>query len=88
MPLLVAAGLEAAEADVRRLRDLGCEVLRCPGETPAARLDALVDQVNRRYGSNAVRYGSMGFDRKWRMRQERKSRAFTTRWEELLVAIG
>jgi len=52
----------------------------------ATRLDTLVDQLNRRYGTNAVRYGSMGFARQWRMRQQRKSRGFTTRWEELLVA--
>jgi len=55
-------------------------------DNASTRLDTLVDQLNRRYGSNTVRYGSMGFDRKWRMRQERKSRGFTTRWEELLVA--
>ena len=53
---------------------------------PAARLDTLVDQLNRKYGTNTVRYGSMGFEQKWRMRQERKPRGFTTRWEELLVA--
>jgi len=45
-----------------------------------------VDQLNRKYGTNTVRYGSMGFQQQWRMRQERKSRGFTTRWEELLVA--
>lgn len=57
------------------------------GSNPkAARLDALVDKVNRQYGTNTLRYGSMGFQQKWRMRQERKSRGFTTRWEELLVA--
>jgi len=50
-----------------------------------AHLDALVDQVNRKYGSNTLRYGAMGFHQQWRMRQERKSRGFTTRWEELLV---
>ena len=50
------------------------------------RLDSLVDQLNRRYGTNTVRYGSMGFQQQWRMRQERKSRGFTTRWGELLVA--
>jgi len=50
------------------------------------RLDSLVDQINRQYGSNTVRYGSMGFQQQWHMRQERKSRAFTTRWDELLVA--
>ena len=52
----------------------------------AARLDTLVDQLNRKYGTNTVRYGSMGFQQQWRMRQDRKSRSFTTRWEELLVA--
>ena len=55
-------------------------------DTSTARLDSLVDQLNRKYGTNTVRYGSMGFEQKWRMRQERKSRGFTTRWEELLVA--
>jgi len=54
--------------------------------SPAAWLDALVDQVNHRYGSNTLRYGSMGFQQQWRMRQNRKSRVFTTRWEELLLA--
>lgn len=54
----------------------------------AARLDSIVDQLNRKYGSNTVRYGSMGFQQQWRMRQERKSRGFTTRWEELLVAMA
>ena len=56
------------------------------GAKPNSQLDSIVDQINRRYGTNTVRYGSMGFDRQWRMRQERKSRGFTTRWEELLVA--
>jgi DNA polymerase V len=56
-----------------------------PGSA-TAQLDSLVDQINRRYGTNTVRYGSMGFQQQWRMRQERKSRGFTTRWGELLVA--
>ena len=55
-------------------------------DNASTRLDTLVDQLNHRYGTNTVRYGSMGFDRKWRMRQERKSRGFTTRWGELLLA--
>lgn len=52
----------------------------------AARLDSLVDQINSKYGSNTVRYGSMGFQQNWRMNQNRKSRSFTTQWDELLVA--
>ena len=54
----------------------------------ATRLDTLVDQLNRRYGTNTVRYGSMGFDRKWRMRQERKSREFTTRGGGIVTCKG
>lgn len=49
-------------------------------------LESAVDQLNRRLGKNTVRYGAMGTRPKWGMRQERKSRGFTTRWEELLVA--
>lgn len=52
----------------------------------ASRLDTLVDQLNHKYGSNTVRYGSMGFQQQWRIKQERKSPAFTTRWKELPVA--
>jgi len=53
---------------------------------PRKALEAAVDQLNRRYGTNAVRYGAMGTQQRWGMRQERKSRGFTTRWSELPVA--
>ena len=47
-------------------------------------LQAAVDTLNARLGRNTVRYGAMGVAQTWRMRQERKSRCFTTRWDELL----
>ena len=50
------------------------------------RLDSVVDQLNRKLGSNAIRYGSMGTQQKWAMRQEKRSQSFTTRWAELPVA--
>lgn len=49
-------------------------------------LQSVVDQINRRLGKNTVRYGSMGSRQMWQMRQEHKSRRYTTRWDELLVA--
>lgn len=55
---------------------------------PAAQLDALVDQINRKFGTDTVRYGSMGFRQPWPARQEHKSRGFTTRWDELPVVMG
>ena len=49
-------------------------------------LQAAVDALNKRLGRNVVRYGSMGVQEPWRMRQLRKSRRFSTCWNELLVA--
>ena len=49
-------------------------------------LDRIVDGLNRKLGRNAIRYGSMGVKSRWAMRQERRSRKFTTRWDELPVA--
>ena len=47
-------------------------------------LQMAVDALNKRLGRNVVRYGSMGVQEAWRMRQLRKSRRFTTCWNELL----
>jgi len=47
-------------------------------------LQKAVDVLNKRLGRNVVRYGSMGVDEAWGMRQERKSCRYTTCWNELL----
>jgi DNA polymerase V len=49
-------------------------------------LDRIVDGLNRKLGRNAIRYGSMGVKQSWAMRQDRRSKKFTTRWDELPVA--
>jgi diaminohydroxyphosphoribosylaminopyrimidine deaminase / 5-amino-6-(5-phosphoribosylamino)uracil reductase len=53
-PVLVAAGNEATAANCRRLRDAGCEVFVCDGETHAARLDALLAELGRRRWTNVL----------------------------------
>ena len=55
------------------------------GEDQQKHLQAVVDQLNKRLGQNTVRYASMGMRQTWKMRQERKSPCYTTRWDELLV---
>ncbi|MEI8341653.1 MAG: Y-family DNA polymerase [Verrucomicrobiota bacterium] len=55
------------------------------GEKHRIALQKAVDGLNKRLGRNAVSFGSMGLDEAWQMRQERKSRCFTTRWDDLLV---
>ena len=43
-----------------------------------------LDQLNRRMGRDTVKVGKQGYNRSWHLRQERRSRRYTTRWEELL----
>jgi DNA polymerase V len=44
----------------------------------------VIDKLNRKWGRDTVRVGSMGIYNKLHMRQERKSPRYTTNWNELL----
>lgn len=48
------------------------------------RLIETVDRVNRKLGRGVVRYAAEGINRPWVMKQLRKSKCFTTRWEDLM----
>jgi diaminohydroxyphosphoribosylaminopyrimidine deaminase / 5-amino-6-(5-phosphoribosylamino)uracil reductase len=54
VPLLVAVGEEAAEPQRQRLAAAGCELLLCKGETHAARLGELLDELGRRHFTNVL----------------------------------
>ncbi len=53
-------------------------------ERAAARL-AVLDRINARWGRGALRLAREGFQQPWAMRQERRSPAYTTHWDELPV---
>lgn len=44
-----------------------------------------IDEINRQMGRDKVRLAVQGFDRKWRLRQEKLSPNYTTRWEDIPV---
>ncbi|MEO0804464.1 MAG: DUF4113 domain-containing protein [Cyanobacteria bacterium J06642_2] len=46
-------------------------------------LMSVVDSLNRRFGSGTVGFAASGMKRPWQMRCSRRSRRFTTRWDEL-----
>jgi DNA polymerase V len=48
------------------------------------RLMAAVDAYNRKTNSGKILFASEGLGKPWYMRQTRKSRRYTTRWDELL----
>jgi len=49
-------------------------------------LMSALDRVNADYGRGAIRFASTKMGKAWRMRLDRRSRLYTTRWDELPVA--
>lgn len=49
------------------------------------KITAAIDRINTRMGRGTIRYAVQGTGRKWKMRQEKLSKRFTTNWDELLV---
>lgn len=52
------------------------------------RLMALVDQVNKKEGRGALRFGRVPKKPKWEMRQNMLSQRYTTRWDEVICVRG
>jgi len=48
------------------------------------KLMRVMDAMNAKYGKSTVRFGAEGFKRDWTMRSERKSPAYTTRWQDIV----
>lgn len=48
------------------------------------KLMPVYDQLNKTMGRDVVRYAAQGFDRKWKLRQEKLSPCYTTRWDDIL----
>lgn len=47
-----------------------------------------VDKINTRFGRHTVRPLAMGFEHKWKMKQEKLSNRYTTRLNEIPNAMG
>lgn len=44
----------------------------------------MIDNVNFSMRDDVLKFASSGIKRNWKMRQELRSKRFTTRWEELI----
>ena len=49
---------------------------------------SVLDRLNRDLGRGTVAYAAEGLRKAWRMKQEHRSPAYTTRWDELPVVRG
>lgn len=54
----------------------------------SVRVMAALDAVNGRYGRDTLQLGSAGRVHRWAMRSERKTPCYTTRWDELPIALA
>lgn len=87
---LVEPGRGYAGAGVRLLdlrpaaRGQGDWLTAGDADRTAAR-GAVWDEINARWGRGALHLAREGFVRPWAMRQDRRSPAYTTRWDDLPV---
>ncbi|WP_428331576.1 Y-family DNA polymerase [Mucilaginibacter sp.] len=49
-------------------------------------LSTLMDDINARYGHGVLRVAAEGYDKTWKMKQEFLSKAYTTNWNDIIVA--
>jgi DNA polymerase V len=54
-----------------------------PANPSDKKLFKAIDNINFGIREDAVRFGSAGTTRNWKMRQEHRSKKYTTRWEDL-----
>jgi DNA polymerase V len=64
------------------------DLFSSPAAAPAksTRLMTAMDSVNRHMGKQSLVLASQGFSQPWKMKQENRSPAYTTNWDELPVA--
>lgn len=47
-------------------------------------MSTAIDEINRRFGRDAVRFRAHGFDQRWKTKVGRRSKRYTTNWDELM----
>lgn len=75
---VVLTGLAGAEKLTKRMFD-DAEFQRWHNLTKA------IDEINRKFGKHTIRLGCVKTNGIWQMKQLRRSKRYTTCWDELLV---
>jgi len=68
-----------AERQATLFEDVDCIARR-------ARLNEAIDRINARFGRRTVALAGAGISKRWAMRSENRTPAYTTRWDELPIA--
>jgi DNA polymerase V len=56
-----------------------------PADQKRKKLMNVIDNMNAAYRNDVLKFGTSGTQKNWKMRSERRSKRYTTRWEELCL---
>ena len=56
-----------------------------PIDTKKKKLMHVIDNMNAAYRNDVLKFGTSGTQKNWKMRSEKRSKRFTTRWDELCM---
>jgi len=56
-----------------------------PIDTKKKKLMHVIDNMNAAYRNDVLKFGTSGTQKNWKMRSEKRSKRFTTRWDELCI---
>jgi len=45
----------------------------------------MMDEINHIFGKDTIRLASQGYEKRWKLRQEKLSPCYTTRWEDIIA---
>ncbi|GBO52151.1 error-prone, lesion bypass DNA polymerase V [Pseudanabaena sp. lw0831] len=71
--------------DISSVDAVQLDLLAAAVDPPDEKLMAVINSLNRRYGSGTIRFASEGIRQDWKMRSDLRSPRYTSRWDELLV---
>ena len=46
---------------------------------------SVVDKLNKYYGKNKIKFANQSLGRQWKMKQEKLSKSYTTRIDEIII---
>lgn len=83
------AGVMLLELDSGRVRQARLfDELPLTANPKHPELMSALDAVNRRMGKGTLRFTGEGYAKRWKVKAERKSPGYTTRWDEMAVALA
>ena len=56
--------------------------------TKHSKVNNILDTLNKKYGADVLRIGSLGVAKQWNLKAEKLSRCYSTRWSDLITIVS